>query len=48
MCIAINNVVILLFASKVFVWIGKEARDEEKTEAVASGMSLTYVVYKVM
>lgn len=37
LCIAISHVVMLLFTSKVFVWIGKEASEEEKTEAVASG-----------
>lgn len=34
---AMTNVVMLLFTSKVFVWIGKEANEEEKTEAVTSG-----------
>lgn len=34
---------LLLFTSKVFVWIGKEANEEEKNEAVASGESVLII-----
>lgn len=42
LCAEMTNVVMLLFTSKVFVWIGKEANEEEKIEAVASGTPLVY------
>ena len=40
-CMHMYNV--CMFASKVFVWIGKQANEEEKTEAMTSGTKRTKI-----
>lgn len=45
LCKVITSVMMLLFPSKVFVWIGKEANEEEKSEAVTSGRGFIISIY---